>query len=267
MIHLVLTAEHAGNEIPERYADYFRSPDARAALDSHRGWDPGSIEIAESFSDFFDVPVQTQRVSRLLVECNRSSDHPALWSEFSAPMPEPLRQEVLTRYWLPHREAVRSAVAGAPSGATVVHVGVHTFTPVWKGRPRATKIGILYDHRRPGEAVFAAGWQAKLKAEPAIRGLAVHRNRPYRGWTDGLVTSLRAEFSNERYIGIELEVAQGIVLPRPAGARRRETRVSAASVSPFTAALCSSLDAALAELAGPSGPQRPAMKSTTSADV
>ena len=253
MVHLVLTAEHAGNEIPEPYASYFRSGDAQAALYSHRGWDPGSAEIAAELSRYFDRPVLAQRVSRLLVECNRSIDHPALWSEFSAPMPESLRDDALARYWRPHREAVRSAVERAPSGATVVHVSVHTFTPVWRGKRRATDIGILYDPRMRGEVALSARWQRTLKAHPAAAGLGVHRNRPYRGWTDGLVTSLRAQFSSERYVGIELEVAQGIVTPDPSAVRGSRAQRRVPNASAITDALCGSLATALGEVPGLSG--------------
>ena len=38
--------------------------------------------------------------------------------------------------------------------------------------------------------------------------LAIHLNRPYRGWTDGLTSSLRRELPEDRYVGVELEVSQ-----------------------------------------------------------
>jgi hypothetical protein len=41
--------------------------------------------------------------------------------------------------------------------------------------------------------------------------MKVHLNRPYRGWTDGLTTSFRAEFPPTRYLGFELEVSQALV--------------------------------------------------------
>lgn len=240
----VVSCEHAGNKVPKRHAGLFRSATARAALDSHRGWDPGSVEIGEQLARELDAPLVVQRVSRLLVECNRSLGHPALFSEFSLGLSEAERAVVLERYWSHHRDAVRRHVDAAPPGLTVVHLGVHTFTSAWKGRRRPTDIGLLYDPRRRTEADLARRWRRELErlvggegwsggvavggavdasdgpergsARPvALEGLRVHLNRPYRGWTDGLTTTLRREHYETRYLGIELEVSQRLV-PLPA---------------------------------------------------
>ena len=163
------------------------------------------------------MPLVVQTVSRLLVECNRSLDHERLFSEFSAPLPDTERDAVVKRYWRAHRDRVRALVAGADGAdgdMRTVHVGVHTFTPVWRGTPRATDIGFLFDPRRPVEARLARAWRAALRAsiesQSPGRALELHLNRPYRGWTDGLVTTLRGEFAGDRYAGIELEVSQGL---------------------------------------------------------
>lgn len=211
----VLSCEHGGNAIPDAYAGLFASPAAQAALASHRGWDPGSIEIAERLASVLDAPVVVQRVSRLLVECNRSLDHPRLWSEFSSGLSSVDKAHVLFHHWRAHRDAVRRAIGKIERDVRVVHVSVHTFSPVWKGRPRATDIGLLYDPARAGERRVAIAWRSALGAQLAPRGLSVHLNRPYRGWTDALVTALRRELAEVRYLGLELEVSQGHV-PVPA---------------------------------------------------
>lgn len=227
---VVVSCEHAGNEVPERYAPSFASAAARAALESHRGWDPGSLEIGERLAAELDAPLVVQRVSRLVVECNRSLDHPSLFSEFTRGLSERERAELLERYWRAHRDAVRKLVDGAPPGPTVVHVGVHTFTPVWKGRSRSTDVGLLYDPSRGLEAGVARRWRRELVrrlgrderpgVDEGARALRVHLNRPYRGWTDGLTTTLRGEMPEARYLGIELEVSQRLV-PASAGLVRR----------------------------------------------
>ena len=222
MHSLVLSCEHAGSEIPAGYVHLFASEAAREALASHRGWDPGALEIAEHLAEQLSAPLCVQRVSRLLVECNRSAESPRLWSEFSRALTPPEREAVLLRHWSAHRSAVRETVARAIGvdrrEAAVVHVGVHTFTPVWQGRVRATQVGILYDPRRPDEAKFARRWKAGLERSSAWRGVRVHLNRPYRGWTDGLTTTLRSELSEAEYLGIELEVSQALVPLAPAQA-------------------------------------------------
>lgn len=213
----VLSCEHAGHEIPPAYAAHFDSDEARTALVSHRGWDPGSYELGRGLAQALGVPLVAQRVSRLLVECNRSLGHRALWSEFSRGLGDAEKANVLERYWRAHRDAVRVRVDAAPPGALVVHVGVHTFTPTWKGRTRATDIGILYDPRRPAERDLARRWKRGLERAPATATLRVHLNRPYRGWTDGLTTTLRGELAPDRYAGLELELSQRRV-PLPAEA-------------------------------------------------
>jgi predicted N-formylglutamate amidohydrolase len=218
--HLVVSCEHAGNEIPARYRTLFDSDAARRALVSHRGWDPGSAAIAAVLARECDAPLVAQRVSRLLVECNRSLGHRALWSEFSRRLTEQEKTGVLDRYWHAHRNAVRRLVDRAPEGATVVHVGVHTFTPVWKERPRATDIGLLFDPRRTRERDIAGQWRRGLARAFATEGLRVHLNLPYRGWTDGLTTTLREQHPEDRYVGLELEVSQRLV-PLPAEAASR----------------------------------------------
>lgn len=233
--HVVLSCEHAGNHVPPEFAALFDSAAAREALESHRGWDPGSLAIGEAMAGVLDAPLVVQRVTRLLVECNRSLDHPRLFSEFSAGLGGEERRAVVERYWRAHRERVRELVGadevegggcgvgrdrgvaegpragdGALGTAPVVHIGVHTFSPVWKGRERETDIGLLYDPGRRAEAELARGWRKAIYASPALLTgpLRVHLNRPYRGWTDGLTTALRGELPESRYLGIELEVSQ-----------------------------------------------------------
>jgi predicted N-formylglutamate amidohydrolase len=213
-VHVVMSCEHAGNRVPARYASLFSTPAARKALESHRGWDPGAGALAGMLARRLGAPLVAQDVSRLLVECNRSADHPRLWSEFSRGLTDEERRQVVRRYWSAHRNAVRAAVAACPPGL-VVHVGVHTFTPVWRGRSRSTQVGLLFDPARPLEAELVARWKKALDAHPVTQALAVHRNRPYRGWTDGLTTTLRSELPDHRYAGIELEVSQALI---PTGA-------------------------------------------------
>lgn len=217
----IVSCEHAGKEVPRAYCEGFASAAARAALDSHRGWDRGSEVIAEYLARELEAPLMVQRVSRLVVDCNRSLDHPALFSEFSRELSEAERAVVLERYWRRHRDGVGGLVDAAPSGATVVHVGVHTFTSVWKGRRRSTDVGLLYDPRRRRESETARRWRRALvrsvDGEGVVAGagvgdeLRVHLNRPYRGWTDGLTTTLRGELSESRYMGFELEVCHRLV--------------------------------------------------------
>jgi predicted N-formylglutamate amidohydrolase len=217
-IALVLSCEHAGNRVPPEYRALFRGQ--QRVLDSHRGWDPGALEVARAIAAVTDAPLLANTVSRLVVECNRSIGHRELYSEYTRGLTREERTRLLDRYYHPHRGAVEAVVrSGLRNHARVVHVSVHTFTPVLNGRTRSADIGLLYDPRRTEEAHFVDVWMHALHWEAPL--LRVKKNYPYRGWTDGLTTTLRGEFAARRYLGIELEVNQALAL----GPARRSSDV------------------------------------------
>jgi predicted N-formylglutamate amidohydrolase len=91
-------------------------------------------------------------------------------------------------------------------GHNVLHLSVHSFTPILNGTIRNADIGLLYDPRRKREADFCNRWKEALNAaEPNVK---VRCNYPYRGTADGFTTHLRRMFENEKYAGVELEVNQ-----------------------------------------------------------
>jgi predicted N-formylglutamate amidohydrolase len=205
---LVLTCEHAGNRIPREYARLFAS--ARSALASHRGWDPGALPLGKLMSRKLRRPLLCTTWSRLLVEANRSANRPKIWSRFTADLPEPERERILAKYWRPHRQQVETAIRTAiAKHGTVVHVAVHSFTPVMDGEVRNADVAFLYDSKHRGEADLAQRWGERLRA--AVPGLRVRNNYPYRGDTDGLPTALRKQHPSKRYRGYELEVNQALL--------------------------------------------------------
>src|SRR6478609_3398827 len=50
----IITCEHGGNRIPAPYRRLFR--EQRALLDSHRGYDPGSLVMAKALARAFAAP-------------------------------------------------------------------------------------------------------------------------------------------------------------------------------------------------------------------
>lgn len=205
---LLLTCEHGGNRIPRQYAALFRG--ARAELESHRGWDPGALELARLLSKTLRAPLLATTWSRLLVEGNRSLHNRNLWSTRTRALPRAEREQILERYWRPHRSDVERAVARAASqGSRVVHVAVHSFTPRLRGEVRNADVGLLYDSTRARETALAQRWKASLRdSDPHLR---VRYNYPYRGGSDGLATSLRRQHAPGSYLGLELEVNQALL--------------------------------------------------------
>ncbi len=176
-------------------------------LASHRGFDRGALPLARRLARRFEAELFAATASRLLVDLNRSPRHPGCFSRYTRGLPEAERRRILERHYWPHRRRVERAVVRAGAGGgRVLHLAVHSFTPVRRGERRRVDVGLLYDPARAAERALCARLAELLEEEaPALR---VRRNFPYRGRSDGLTTSLRRLHPARRYLGIELEVSQ-----------------------------------------------------------
>lgn len=199
---VLVTCEHGGNRVPERYQDLFNKQ--QALLGTHRAQDIGSLAMARDLARRLEAPLVACTTTRLLVDLNRSAGHPRLFSEFTRQLPRAERDRILQAHYAPYRLAVEAWIG--IQRRPVLHVSSHSFTPVLDGEPRHADIGLLYDPRRERERTLAARWKAAiLERQP---GLRVRFNYPYAGRADGLTTALRRLFPDARYAGIELEVNQ-----------------------------------------------------------
>jgi predicted N-formylglutamate amidohydrolase len=211
---LVISCEHGGREVPREYAALFSDRDF--LLTSHRGWDAGALELARQLAAAFNTSLHFSTTTRLLVDLNRSLGHRQLFSEVTRPLSRARRQEIVDRYYRPHRHKVESEIAHhIATGRRVVHVASHSFTPVLDGVPRQADVAWLYDPGRPGEVALAQAWMLALsRLAPELR---LRRNYPYQGRSDGLTAMLRRHHPDAAYVGIELEVNQRFVDQRGAG--------------------------------------------------
>ncbi len=213
---LLLTCEHGGNAIPAGYRRLFAGCGGRLA--SHEGYDIGAHAAARTLQRHWEAPLIRATVSRLLVDLNRSVGHRALFSPVTRALPAAERARLLARHYHPYRGLVENWIAARIAcGERVLHLSVHSFTPLWRGARRDCDLGLLYDPARPHERRLCRAWQAALACSRA--GWEVRRNFPYRGTSDGLVVALRRHFPAARYLGIELELNQG-TLAAPGRARR-----------------------------------------------
>lgn len=205
---LVITCEHAGNVVPNRYRPLFVGHEH--LLPTHRGWDPGALLLAREMAERFDAPLYFDETTRLLADLNRSVGSRELHSEATRHLSRSERRELLEAHYHPHRRRVDAAMAAAVAGGDrVVHIASHSFTPELNGHVRTADIGLLYDPGRPGEVAFTGAWLAALgRADPTLR---LRRNYPYIGKSDGVAQVMRRRYPPERYVGIELEVNQRYV--------------------------------------------------------
>lgn len=212
---IILSCEHASDHVPRRFAARFRGADD--VLASHRGHDIGAAWLARWLARRLGAPLFLGGITRLLVDLNRSLHHRHVFSPYASALPAEHKALLVERYYRPYRDAVTAVVTERlGAGQRVLHVAVHSFTPVLGDEVRTADVGLLYDPGRPAERALGQAWQDALRV---ASGLAVRRNYPYRGVADGFTTSLRRHLATPAYAGIELEVSQRL-LGQPGPARR-----------------------------------------------
>ena len=177
-------------------------------LDSHRGWDPGSLTMGNVFAKRLEATLFKTDATRLLVEPNRSIGHAQLFSEFTQNLNDATKQFILGAYYFSHRNRVATWIKNrTKTGQGVLHVSLHTFVSRLNGQTRNAEVGLLYDPRRAAELEFCRAWQAEIQSlRPDLR---VRRNYPYLGKADGFTTFLRRRFPAQKYLGIEPSSASG----------------------------------------------------------
>ncbi|MGZ8258981.1 MAG: N-formylglutamate amidohydrolase, partial [Caldimonas sp.] len=195
---LVVTCEHAGNVVPERYRPLFTGHEH--LLPTHRGWDPGALLLAREMAARFHAPLCFDETTRLLVDLNRSVGTPELHSDATRHLTLRERREILDAHYHPHRRRVDRTMAEAvASGDRVVHIASHSFTPELNGQVRTADIGLLYDPARPGEVDLATRWiDALRRADPTLRR---RRHYPDLGASDGGAQAMRRRDAPERDVG------------------------------------------------------------------
>lgn len=201
-MNLIFTCEHAGNAVPTAYSHFFEG--RSDVLQSHRGWDPGALEVARYLSGQLAAPLWICETTRLLVEPNRSLHHHALFSEYVQHLNEDERLRILQEYYHPHRSSVEDLIQRASE--TTLHLAIHTFTPVLNDVVRTVDVGLLFDPSRGSEVTFCKRYAEALA--PQLPGLVIQYNEPYKGIDDGFPTYLRTIFNDTKYAGIEIELNQ-----------------------------------------------------------
>jgi predicted N-formylglutamate amidohydrolase len=201
-MNLIITCEHAGNQVPENYSHVFAN--VQDILQSHQGWDPGALEIARFIATECSAPLFSCETTRLLIEPNRSLHSQQLYSQYSRTLFETEHDFILQQYYYPHRNGVEDVISKVSK--PVLHLSIHTFTPVLNNNVRSVDVGILFDPARKAESDFCK--QLLDGLEQALPFLVIKFNEPYKGTDDGFTTYLRTKFNDAEYLGVEIEVNQ-----------------------------------------------------------
>lgn len=173
----VLLCEHASRFIPGEYNGLGLSADD---LSRHIAWDIGALQVAEALSRALDAPLVAAGYSRLLIDLNRPVGSATSIPEVSETTEIPgnlnlgaeERARRVSLYFEPYQAAVRQLIdARHMAGRGTTIVGVHSFTPVFKGVARPWHAGILF---RKSQAFGQA--LAEALGGPAQ---AIAQNEPY----------------------------------------------------------------------------------------
>ncbi len=175
---LILVCEHASRFIPAALNDLGLGHEAAR---EHIAWDIGALALAQGLSNALGATLLAANYSRLLIDLNRplhAPDSIATQSEIY-PIPgnreldeaarEYRRQCLFTPFHSQLQTLIDERLA---QGRPVRVVGIHSFTPVYHGQPRALEVGVLFG-------------EAKDYAQRLIDGLSQHPlkvagNEPYR---------------------------------------------------------------------------------------
>jgi predicted N-formylglutamate amidohydrolase len=176
---IVLVCEHASNHIPSRYDGLGLAP---GDLLRHITWDIGAAALARRLSALLDAPLFLSGYSRLLIDCNRPPGSPTsivLQSEDTVvPGNQALAAEEIARrqaaWFLPFHDRIAGFLdARTAAGRHSTVLGVHSFTPVFRGARRPWHAGVLYRDA----ATLGAHLLSGLRSDPS---LIVGDNEPYR---------------------------------------------------------------------------------------
>ncbi|WHS58542.1 N-formylglutamate amidohydrolase [Pseudomonas sp. G2-4] len=175
---LVLVCEHASRFIPAALNDLGLD---ETASQEHIAWDIGAFALAERLSETLGATLLAANYSRLLIDLNRPlhvpDSIPPQSEIYQVPgnqaLDEATREYRRQCLFHPFHDRLRTLIDQRLAANRPVRVvGIHSFTPVFYGQPRALEAGVLFG-------------EAKDYAQHIVDGLSRHSlraagNQPYK---------------------------------------------------------------------------------------
>lgn len=174
---VILVCEHASNALPAPWGDLGLTSDQTRA---HIAWDPGALGLARGLSRRLDATLIHAPVSRLIYDLNRAPDMagamPARSEVHDIPGNAAISAaERLARteaVYLPWANGLHNLIAARIAmGRRPVIVTIHSFTPVYHGKPRSVEFGIIHD----ADPTLARA----IHGGSSVTGLTACLNEPY----------------------------------------------------------------------------------------
>ncbi|MCB9061297.1 MAG: N-formylglutamate amidohydrolase [Halobacteriovoraceae bacterium] len=195
---VIISCEHGGAEIPKFLNSSVKIP--KNVLESHRGLDKGALDIAKKLGKKIRSTPILNKMTRLVIDFNRSLHNYNVFSKFSKNLDNILKEKLIELH-SKHRAKIFKQIS-----KNTIHLSVHSFTPKMNGVMRNCEFSILFDPKRADERHLAL----EIKKKLSKLGIKCRFNYPYLGKSDGVTTHFRKIFL-EGYLGLELEFNQRIV--------------------------------------------------------
>ena len=165
--------------------------------------DEPAAYVARRLAGKLQVPLLLNRYSPDLIDVSHSLHHRSLFPKQTRVWSSEQRQQLIETVYEPYRASVRQGIqAGLDRSGYLIHLSISTFDIQKKKKIQRADAGLLYDPACEHEVDLCLDLVDELYEEVPM--LRVRRNYPGRGTTDRLTKTMRAEFANENYFGVEL---------------------------------------------------------------
>ena len=174
-VKLLIVADHASNYIPKKYNNLGLE---KKDVVTHKAYDPGVKELAINLSNKLNSQLVLGQYSRLLIDCNRDEDDPTLISAISdrkiilgnKKITKQEKNYRINKMYRPYHEKIKKKIL---ENKINMIISLHSFNPIFKGKKRFLKYGILSNQdRRLSDLILN-----ELKKGKNIVG----DNEPYKG--------------------------------------------------------------------------------------
>lgn len=226
---VLLICDHASNAVPAELDNLGLDASVMAR---HVGWDIGAGPLTHRLAVLLNAPAVLCRFSRLLIDPNRSLDHPQSIPPVSDEIVVPGNQGLdaaqserrAKLYHGPYHDQISQRIAAASAHGVPALVAVHSFTPVMDGYERPWHAAVLHD-----DDIRLA--TPILKAFERYSELVVGDNEPYTGYSD-LTFTLPYHSSALGLPSVALEIRQDLI-DTPAGVERWAFRLKDVLAGPL----------------------------------
>jgi predicted N-formylglutamate amidohydrolase len=146
---IVITCEHASNQLPEGYS--WSESDRLYFADEHWGYDPGALDMAMYLARELKCVLVYSLYSRLLVDVNRDITANTLFRasgdgrviDLNKDITEEEEEKRILKYHHSYYKALRD-ISNKIDPLWVF--SVHSFTPLYEGNMRTLEVGVLTNY-------------------------------------------------------------------------------------------------------------------------